>query len=352
MPMSLNLLFLPLSLSTVLSMNRVLFPIDTRIAHYTPLLIEKSRFLSGSLMKINSFAPLTLDRTEFAGRFKQISSSTSAPVKITRCQFANFYESPLTIENASILKVKWCAFESATRSRAINIKHVRRAIIDTCNFTALGSGAVLVDSSVMVMKNCRFVGAHADNGAAVHARESETEIRHCLFHECCADEFGGAVALIGGKAVMEHNAFSNNEARRGNAVFTEGAQARILDSDFDGTQGTEIVGDVVVIDCKFKSNGAHVLAPPTSTETFTPVATGTPLPPLATAPPAASPRNIKLLIGCCAGIGCGLLVIAVIVVIVIKVKGYNTPKIYVKDMTEKRPPSGSVYISHTYSLAK
>ena len=349
---SMNLLFLPLSISSILSMSRVTFPIEARITHYTPLLIERSRTLSGSLMAINSYAALTLDRTDFTGKVQQITSPKGAPIAITHCRFLKFDVTPIYIQNTQLLKVKWCVFDGSRRCRAITVLHSDRAIIDTCNFTSLESGAVELDSSTVAIKNCRFVGAHATSGAAIHSQRSVVEIHHTLFQECHADESGGAVSFFEGTALLKSVSFADNEAEKGNSIYNENARVMITDSVFDGTQRHEVVGDAFVFDCKFKSDEAHLLAPPTSTETFTPVATASPIPPLATEKPPDPGRNMKVLIGCCAGIGGGILVIAVIVVIVIKVKGYNTPKIYVKEMTEKKPPSGSVYVSHTYSLGK
>jgi len=353
----LSIVMLPFSLSCSLCLRGLSFPLSTRVVHFVPLRIERSRGLSGSSVRVEAGAPLVLDRCAFAGAASVVTVSGAAPVTVTRCSFAGFAGPAVAVSGGASLRVKWSLFKDSRQGPGISVSGAARALVSTSNFTALGGGAIRAASSSLQVRGCQFTRTFGRAGGGVEAREGDTTIDRCGFLGCGASERGGAVGLSGGVGVIRRSSFWENEARLGSSLSSLGGRLEVAGCAFDGSRVWEIHGDVSVVESVFDS-GAVVMALPTPSDTFTPSPAQTQSAQSALPPPGATPsgdgssRNTELIIGCTLGAAAFAILVGIIVLVVTKVRNVNNPKIYVTSMTERKPPVGALSVSQAYSLGQ
>ncbi|OHT02849.1 hypothetical protein TRFO_06879 [Tritrichomonas foetus] len=343
-------ILLPLSIMSIFTYRKFNFPINTRIIHFSPLQILDCKTSS---FNIESHSSLIIDRTVFSSKSKTIESFDAPKVSLTYCTFSESKEIPFRSEGTKKVKIKWNNFHDIQNNRAISIKKVDHAHIETNNFTNL-VGAIKSLNSYVKVRGCIFESNTGSNGGALEFIDSKENISFCTFSHCESNR-GGAIFIDGGSFSAENSLFIQNYATSGDSISSNVAIV-LTKCNFTGDSLHEIIADITtstIIDSNFNFDDIRVHFGPPPTSTFSPSPSQSKLP-LEEEPYSEGwSRNTKIIVGCCCGIGGAIIIVAIVFIVVVKVRAVNNPKIYVAEKTtEKHAPTGSTYVSKTYSLSK
>jgi hypothetical protein len=289
-----------------------------------------------------------INAVSFLGLFDPIALSASLSVSVTRCRFATWTGPPVSIAHALFLRVKWNHFGDSESARALTITETARALIVTNNFTDLGEGAILADHSQLEICEVRFTDLSAKEGAGIVQLDCTTVLEYSSFRNCKARR-GGAIFSRGGNISMQWATFSANRAVNGSSVFSDGCQLSITKSQFQESRIVELAGNSFLL--QEVSFIVKIMDDwnPTDSRTFSPARTRTSayFTVKTESPP---PKDDTVLIASIAGgVGGFVIILTVVALCIVKVRGSHNPQIYVAEMSEGAPPSGTMYVTESAS---
>lgn len=340
-------IMLPLSISSLLTYSHINLRNEIRIIQFSPLKMINCRFTSSQLF-FESNSNLFFDKTEFNFLSKSIKSINAPLASITHCSFSEVKAIPFISEGTQKVRIKWNNFQDFQKTCAISIKNADDARLETNNFTNLDCGGILAISSDMLIRGCIFESNSGMNGGSIEMVKSKCNLSFCLFSNCDSDK-GGAVYADNCDSKLMDCLFAQNFANSGYSIFTN-TEISIYKCNFTGNSNLEINGPANLYESKFDYKDIHIKFGPPPTSTFSPSPSKSPVPEYQEKYFEPKSDKSTLIISLCCGIGGGVIVIAIIFLIIARVKNINNPKIYVAEgTTESKPPTGSAYIVSTNS---
>jgi hypothetical protein len=244
--------------------------------------------------------------------------------------------------------VKWNHFTHSDTSRALKIANTARALIVTNNFTDLDAGAISGTHSKLDIGDSHFSELSAKEGAAISAVNCITSAAYSLFRLCAVvPGRGGGMFVSGGNFSGRWLNFQGNRANGGNSIFSKNSEVFLQTCAFSGSRIDELSGPSFTLQNVTFLLHREEKWGPTDSRTFTPHQTSVILRYSVSTEEPFPDDNTKLIAACAGGVGGLIIIVTVVAILIVRARGSHNPQIYATEMSDKAPPSGTMYVTRS-----